>query len=74
VGAPVRRLARRDVRWGPILPRRVDARLQDGSRLQVSVEEADRDVTLPRAAFEPPPSPGYRSVDAEEARGLWGRR
>jgi hypothetical protein len=74
LGAPVPRLARRDVRWGPILPRRVDARLPDGSRLQVSVEEADRDVALPRAAFEPPPSPGYRSVDAEEARGLWGRR
>lgn len=74
LGAPPRRLARSEVRWGPILPRRVDARLQDGSRLQVTVEEADLNVTLPAAAFEAPPSPGYREVDAEEARGLWGRR
>lgn len=74
LGAAPKRLASSQVRWGPAVPRNVDARLQDGSRLQVKVEEADLDVALPPAAFEPPPSPGYRAVDAEEARGLWGRR
>jgi hypothetical protein len=74
LGAPPRRLAHSEVRWGATLPRRVDARMRDGSRLQVTVEEADMDVTLPSAAFEPPPAPGYRTVDADEARGLWGRR
>jgi hypothetical protein len=74
LGAPPSRLAASEVRWGKLLPRRVDARLTDGSRLQVSVEEAEIDPTLPAPAFEPPASPGYRTVDAEEARGLWGRR
>ena len=74
LGAPPTRLAASQVRWGPVLPRHVDARLADGSRLQVTVEEADLDVALPPTAFAPPPSPGYRAVDAEEARGLWGRR
>jgi len=74
LGAPPSRLASSDVRWGRVLPRRVDARLTDGSRLQVTVEESDMNVALPPAAFEPPPSRGYRAVDAEEARGLWGRR
>jgi hypothetical protein len=74
LGAPPARLAKSEVRWGPVLPRQVDARLTDGSRLQVKVEEADRDVTLPPSAFQPPPTPGYRTVDAQEARGLWGHR
>lgn len=74
LGAPPARLASSEVRWGPTAPRRVDARLRDGSRLQVTAEEVDLDVTLPPAAFEPPPAPGYRTVDAEEARSLWGRR
>ncbi len=74
LGAPPARVASSEIRWGPAAPRRVDARLADGSRLQVGVEEAELDVTLPPQAFEPPPAPGYRSVDAEEARGLWGRR
>ncbi len=73
VGAPPARVASR-VRWGAAAPRHVDARLADGSRLQVTVEEAELDVALPANAFDPPPAPGYRPVDAEEARGLWGRR
>jgi hypothetical protein len=74
VGAPSARLARNEVRWGRTLPRRIDAWLTDGSRLQVTVEEAEIDVDLPASAFQPPPSRGYRPVDAQEARGLWGRR
>jgi hypothetical protein len=74
VGAPPARVASSRVRWGAAAPRHVDVRLTDGSRLQVTVEEADLDVALPANAFEPPPAPGYRPVDAEEARGLWGRR
>lgn len=74
LGAPSPRVASSQVRWGPVVPRRIDAHLTDGSRLQVAVEEADLDVTLPPSAFAPPASPGYRTVDAEEARGLWGRR
>lgn len=74
LGAPPARVASSHVGWGRTLPRRVDARLSDGSRLKVGVEEAEMDVSLPAEAFEPPPSPGYRTVDAQEARGLWGRR
>lgn len=74
VGAPSPRVSWSHVRWGRVVPRRIDARLTDGSRLQVAVEEADLDVTLSPMTFAPPPSPGYRTVDAEEARGLWGRR
>lgn len=74
LGAPPARLAASQVRWGRALPRYVDAKLTDGSRLQVTVEEADLDPALPAAAFAPPASPGYRSVDADEARSLWGRR
>ncbi len=74
LGAPPARLAASQVRWGRVLPRHVDAKLTDGSRLQVTVEEADLDPTLPAAAFAAPPSPGYRTNDADEARSRWGRR
>jgi hypothetical protein len=74
VGAPPARVTSNRVRWGTAAPRSVDARLSDGSRLQVTVEEVGLDVALPANAFDPPPAPGYRPVDAEEARGLWGRR
>jgi outer membrane lipoprotein-sorting protein len=74
VGSPPSRLASSQIVWGPVRPRKIDARLQDGSRLQVTVEEADTDADLPAAAFEAPPSPGYRAVTADEARSLWGRR
>jgi len=58
--------------WGDTLPRRVQAVLADGTRLDARVDEADKDVALPEAAFEPPPHPGYRPVDAAEARRLLG--
>jgi hypothetical protein len=60
--------------WGEALPRRVRAVLADGTRLDARVDEAEKDVPLPEAAFEPPPHPGYRPVDADEARRLLGGR
>jgi hypothetical protein len=61
-------------RWGRDLPRRIEATLPDGGRLDVTVEEAETGVDLPPAAFQSPPHPGYRSVTAEEARELWSAR
>jgi hypothetical protein len=61
-------------RWGGSLPRRVDAVLADGTRLRASVENAEADLPLPDAAFEPPPHPGYRPVGADEARRMLGGR
>jgi hypothetical protein len=60
--------------WGKTLPKRVRATLADGTRLDARIDEADKDVDLPEAAFEPPPHPGYRPVDADEARHLLGGR
>ena len=60
--------------WGGTLPRRVEARLADGTRLKVTVDEAEAGVDLPEAAFVPPPHAAYRPVDAGEARRLLGRR
>jgi hypothetical protein len=60
--------------WGETLPKRVQAVLADGTRLDARVDEAEKDVALPEAAFEPPPHPGYRPVDADEARRLLGGR
>ncbi len=62
------------VRWGRTLPRRIDATLADGTRLAVSVDEAEGGAALPSAAFEPPPHAGYRPTDADEARRLLGGR
>ncbi len=62
------------VRWGSALPRRIEARLADGTRVSVRVEDAEGDVALPAAAFEPPPHAGYRPTDADEARRLLGGR
>lgn len=62
------------VQWGETLPRRVQAVLADGTRLDARVDEADKDVALPEAAFDAPPHPGYRPVDAAEARRLLGGR
>jgi hypothetical protein len=61
-------------RWGPSLPREIEAFFSDGGRLKVVVEDADVGVRLSGAAFLPPPHLGYREVDAAEARGLWSRR
>jgi hypothetical protein len=60
--------------WGETLPKRVFAVLADGTRLDARVDEAEKDIALPEAAFEPPPHPGYRPVDAAEARRLLGGR
>jgi hypothetical protein len=62
------------VRWGETLPRRVEAVLADGTRLKATLDDAEADVHLPAAAFEPPPHVGYRPVEAEEARRLLGGR
>jgi hypothetical protein len=56
--------------WGETLPRRVQAVLADGTRLDARVDEAEKDVALPEAAFDPPPHPGYRPVDASEVLRL----
>jgi hypothetical protein len=62
------------VRWGRTLPRRIEAELADGTRLTVSVDEAEGGVALPAVAFEPPPHEGYRPTDTDEARRLLGGR
>jgi hypothetical protein len=61
-------------RWGPSLPRDLQATLPDGGRLKVTVETATLDPDLPEAAFAEPAHEGYRAVDAAEARRLWGAR
>ena len=73
LGVASPRLSRYDARWGPDLPRRIDATLPDGARLQLNVEDAERGVTLAPEAFADPPHSGYRAVDMEEARSLWTR-
>ena len=60
--------------WGPVWPRRIEAVLADGTRLRATVDEADAGAELGPAAFDPPPHPGYREVDADEARRLLGGR
>jgi hypothetical protein len=72
VGSP--RLLSYRVSWGPAFPRKIDARLPDGARLEVRVEDPRAEVDLPAAAFEPPGHSGFRRVDADHARELWGRR
>ena len=60
--------------WGETLPRRVEALLADGTRLVATVDDAEAGVELPEGAFGAPPHPGYRSIDAAEARRLLGGR
>jgi hypothetical protein len=74
VGVPTTRLRRYQARWGASLPRRVEATLPDGARLSVSVDEADLGVSLSPRAFEEPPHRGFRTIDASQARELWGGR
>jgi hypothetical protein len=74
VGVRPARLSRHDVRWGPELPRSIDAVLPDGTRLKVGVEDPRTGMALPDSAFEEPPHEGYRQLDADEARRIWGRR
>jgi hypothetical protein len=73
VGVPSPRVRDYRARWGPLLPRQLQATLPDGGRLKVTVENASA-PELPDAAFADPPHEGYRDVDAAEARRLWGGR
>lgn len=74
VGRPSPRLRRYEAGWGVALPRTIRATLPDGGRLSVSVDDAETGAALPAAAFEAPAAEGYRVVDADEARRLWGAR
>ena len=74
VGTPSGRVRDYTARWGAALPREIEARLPDGARLKVTVEEPETGAPLPERAFEPPPHDGYRQVDAAEARRLWSAR
>jgi hypothetical protein len=74
LGVPSPRLRRYDARWGPDLPRRIEATLPDGGQLRLNVEEAERGAEISPAAFADPPHEGYRAVDVEEARTLWSGR
>ena len=60
--------------WGDTLPRRVEALLADGTRLEARVDDAEAGPDLAEAVFLPPPHSGYRRVDADEARRLLGGR
>ena len=61
-------------RWGRTLPTRIDAVLDDGTRVRATVDEADAGETVAGAAFDPPSHAGYRPIDADEARRLLGGR
>jgi hypothetical protein len=74
VGVAPPRLRSYRAGWGPQLPERIEATLPDGTRLKASVDDAEIGLDLPAAAFEFPPHPGYRTVDASEARRLLGGR
>jgi len=74
VGSPSPRLRSYEARWGPTLPRAIDATLPDGGRLKVTVDDAAAGVALSPQAFAPPAHSGYRKVAAEEARRMWGGR
>ena len=74
VGSPSPRVREYRARWGPALPKELQVTLPDGGRLKVAVESASLDAELPDAAFAEPPHEGYRTVDAGEARRLWGAR
>jgi len=63
-----------DAWWGPRLPRRIEALLADGTRLEATIEDADGGENVLPGAFEPPPHDGYRTIDADEARRLLGGR
>jgi hypothetical protein len=73
VGVAPRGVRGYEARWGAVLPREVRATLSDGSRLVAKVEEAELEPGLTDAAFAEPAHPGYRAVDAAEARRLWSR-
>jgi outer membrane lipoprotein-sorting protein len=74
VGVTPPRLRSYRAGWGETLPERIEAVLPDGTRLQARVDDAEIGIRIPEAAFEFPPHPGYRPVDAGEARRLLGGR
>jgi hypothetical protein len=74
VGVAPAGLREYEARWGDELPRRVEALLADGTRLKATVDDAQASPDLPEAVFLPPPHPGYRRIDVDEARRLLGRR
>jgi outer membrane lipoprotein-sorting protein len=74
VGTPSPRVRAYRVRWGPVVPRQLEATLPDGGRLKVTVEAATPDADVPDAAFAEPAHDGYRAIEAAEARRLWGAR
>jgi hypothetical protein len=74
VGEPPARLAWARVRWGERLPRDIDARFPDGTRLHVQANDVIAPAELAAAAFADPPHAAYRVVDAGEARELLTRR
>jgi hypothetical protein len=57
--------------WGPVAPLRIEARLEDGSRLAVRVSDPEVGPSLGDAVFTAPDTDGYREITAEEARDLW---
>jgi hypothetical protein len=74
VGVKPSRLRSYRAGWGERLPERIEAVLPDGTRLKATIDDAELGPPLPAAAFEFPPHPGYRPVDADEARRLLGGR
>lgn len=74
VGRPAPRLRAYEARWRGGLPARITATLPDGGRLTVTVDEAEAGAAVPAAAFAEPPHAGYRTIEAAEARRLWGGR
>jgi len=74
VGVPPKGVRHYEARWGRELPTRIEAVLQDGTKVKATVADADAGGNVARAAFDPPPHHGYRPVDADEARRLLGGR
>jgi hypothetical protein len=74
VGASSPRLRAYAARWGPVVPREIEATLPDGSRFTAKIEAPELGAALPAEAFREPPHAGYRPIDAEEARRLWSVR
>jgi hypothetical protein len=74
VGTAPRTARSYEARWGATLPRRVDAVLSDGTRIEATVDDAEAGLPLPAAAFDSPPHDGFRPIDAAEARRLLGGR
>jgi hypothetical protein len=72
VGRPPSRVRQFSTRWDTSVPRRIEAVLPDGTRLEARVDEAELDPLLSPAVFDPPAHSGYRRVDAAEARRLLG--